>query len=439
MNPGIHPAVEEWLPTLLETTSDFAVIVLERDGTIVSWLGASQRIFGYGANEVLGADFALLFTPEDRARGLDKQERALASTAGRSEDDRWHLRKDGSLFWGSGVLEAVHDRSGSIVALCKVLRDRTDVRSQLDTFQNRLAAKDEELSRRIHALISVGHELRNLLAPMKNAAAVLARSNDPTVKVRSVDVLHRQLAAMAKLVDDLSDSVHAATRVTGLHIEAINVQVALQRAAEDLQPLAAQREQELVLTLPDVPLTIDADPVRLNQMLANLLSNASKFTPAGGWISLSATLEADMVVVRVEDNGAGISGELLPTIFDLFTRDESTAMPSGLGVGLAVVKNLATLHGGSIEARCPGPGQGQRVRPQDCPRAAPESDQPADSEARWRTALLRTRTVAKRTLRWLPPFSARQTCRFGAGPKLVRRTAPPAQERHPDHTFRASL
>jgi signal transduction histidine kinase len=132
----------------------------------------------------------------------------------------------------------------------------------------------------------------------------------------------------------------------------------MQLAADGIRTSSEQQHQELVVTVPSVPITIQADPSRLQQMLLNLLSNASKYTPPGGHIHLTVTVEASEAVIRVTDDGAGISHEVLPHIFELFTRGEPAGEVHGLGVGLAVVKELATLHGGGVEARSPGRGKG---------------------------------------------------------------------------------
>jgi signal transduction histidine kinase len=145
---------------------------------------------------------------------------------------------------------------------------------------------------------------------------------------------------------------------TRLQLEAVVVQDALEAAAGSIRPVVEQKDQELVVTLSPVPFLIEADPSRLHQMLLNLLGNASKFTARGGHIYLGATVETDMAVIRVRDDGIGIPPDMLPHIFDLFTREETREWTPGLGVGLAVVKELATLHGGSVEVRSPGTGKG---------------------------------------------------------------------------------
>jgi PAS domain S-box-containing protein len=357
-HPPIDAPIGEWLAELLGTTSEHAVVFLDPEGRVVAWLGAAERLFGYTPDEAMGMPFDRVFVPEDRSLGLHRQEMVVAAASGRSEDDRWHVRKDGSRFWANGLLEVVRKPDGAVAAFCKVLRDRTDVRTQLEALHNRVAALSEQHTRRTHFLIALGHELRNPMAPLVASVAALKRSDDPEVKRRCCATLERQLAVLTRLLDDLSVATHAALGKARLETEPLNLQEALEYAAAGIAPTAAQQGQQLQLLLPPVPFEIEADPARLQQMLANLLGNAVKFTPPGGHIVLSASVEGGMAVIRVEDDGLGIPHEVLPHIFELFTRNDSRDAPEGLGVGLAVVDELARLHGGGVDARSPGTGKG---------------------------------------------------------------------------------
>jgi PAS domain S-box-containing protein len=358
MASSAKTAAGDWLAFLLGTASDNAIVVLDPAGTIVEWVGGAERRFGYSKEEAVGLDFGVLFTSEDRKQGLDRQEMAVAAATGRSEDDRWHVRKDGSRFWGSGLLEAVRESDGSVSAYCKVLRDRTDVRARLDALQNRLAAREGDDLQRTKSLISIGHELRNSLGSLQNATSVLSVSPDELTRSRCLSLLQRQLASVEVLLQDLESSV-ATVELPRLRVQAVVVQEALELAESSVRQSIEQRRQALVVTVPDVPFSIQADPSRLQQMLLNLLANASKYTPPGGHIHMTATIEGIDAIIRITDDGIGISHEALPRIFDLLTRgDQPTPEVPGKGVGLAVVKELATSHGGGVEARSPGQGKG---------------------------------------------------------------------------------
>lgn len=349
--------VGDWRAHLLSTSSANAVVVLDAAGTVVDWLGGAELHFGYSRDEALGMDFGALFTPEDRERGLDRQEIAVATASSRSEDDRWHVRKDGSCFWGSGVLEAVREPDGAVSAYCKIVRDRTDLRLQVSTLQNRIAARERDDAERTNALASLGHELRNSLGSLVNATSALSASADDALRSRTLALLRRQLSVMEVLLEDLEASASGAERPP-LKLQEVVVHEAIELAASSIAESVQGRRQELVVSVPDVPFSVRADPSRLQQMLLNLLGNASKYTPPGGHIHLTATIEGEEAVIRVADDGAGISPEALSRIFDLLARGDPSPEVAGKGIGLAVVKELASLHGGGVEARSPGRGKG---------------------------------------------------------------------------------
>jgi PAS domain S-box-containing protein len=356
--PTDAATVNAWLRSLLKSTREFALVLLSADGGIAAWLGASELMFGYTEDEAVGMPFAALFTEEDVARGLDKQERDLALSGGRSEDDRWHVRKDGTRFWGSGVLEAVRDDAGNIVALAKTVRDRTDVRVQVETLQNRLTEAERINAARLRFLTSVAHEVRNQVNPVSNMLALLAREPNRPGGEKMLATMHDKVVVIARLMDDLAQASKGEVLRPQVAFRPVALHDAVRAAADFMRPEVERRHQSLRVTLPDVAISIDADPVRLDQMLVNLLGNACKFTHDGGEIQLSATVEVDMAAIRVEDNGAGIEPDVLPRIFELFTRESRDGAPDGLGVGLAVVKQLAMLHSGFIDGRSPGRGNG---------------------------------------------------------------------------------
>ena len=359
MQDATNPtAVDEWLHSLHGATREFASIFMTPAGEICGWAGAAQLLFGYGVQEAVGMPFARLFTPEDAQLGLDRQERELALTGGRSEDDRWHVRKDGTRFWGSGVMESVCNAAGETVVLAKTVRDRTDIRVQVTTLQNRLAESERLHVERMQFMAALAHEFRNQLAPVANSVALMTHRPDQPLPLKAMATMRDKLQVMARLMDDLAEASQESISRPRLAFAPVDVQAAVRRAADSASADVARRGQELHITLPEAPIVIEADPSRLDQMLVNLLSNASKFTPAGGKIQFSATVEEDMAAIRVEDDGVGIAPDVLPRIFELFTRESRDDAPDGMGVGLAVVKQLATLHGGFIEGRSPGRGNG---------------------------------------------------------------------------------
>ena len=359
MNSGLSPQGKDWASAVLASSRDHAVVFIDVRARIVGWQGAAEMLFGYASEEIVGQDQEILFVPEDRALGMPAQELEGARVSGRSEDDRWHQRKDGSRFWGNGVMERVPGPDGRPAGYCKILRDRTDVRTRMELLRNTLHARMAEHDSAVNFLMTLGHELRNAVAPVLYAASMLEHANDPAARADATDIIKRQATTMKRLLDDWLADVRTGTQRLRIEIEEVELGRAVSAAVEGIRPRADEHRLHLRLVLPPVPITFEADPSRLQQMLSNLLSNAVKYTPSGGHVDVNVSVEGEMAVIRVLDDGSGISSEVLPRVFELFTREVSTPTgPEGLGIGLAAVKQLAELHGGTIDVRSPGRGLG---------------------------------------------------------------------------------
>jgi two-component system CheB/CheR fusion protein len=215
-------------------------------------------------------------------------------------------------------------------------------------------------------LALLAHELRNPLAPLRNALNLLeAPGVEKAAVLHARDIMHRQIRNMVRLIDDLLDVSRITRGKVLLRREPIELAPLLERAAEGVQHAIEARGQELTLALPSEPIYVDADPTRMEQIFGNLLHNASKYTPPGGHIELaaervSAAPAPGEIVVRVRDDGIGIDPEVLPRVFDLFVQAQRSLDRSqgGLGIGLTLVKSLVELHGGTVEAKSRGLGQG---------------------------------------------------------------------------------
>ena len=210
-------------------------------------------------------------------------------------------------------------------------------------------------------LAMLAHELRNPLAPLRNALHILqAPPADPAVVARTVQIMNRQVQHMIRLVDDLLDVARIVRGKIELRKEPVDIAAVFKRAIETAQPLIDAQAHQLTVSLPDEPVWLEADPVRLAQVIANLLNNAAKYTEPGGSISLTAEREGSELLVGVRDTGMGIAPELLHDIFELFTQAERSIERSqgGLGIGLTLVRRLVEMHGGSIHAFSEGAGQG---------------------------------------------------------------------------------
>lgn len=349
----------EFLEAALQQVTDFAFLLLDEGGRVVAWLGGAQRILGYSAEEMVGTSLARIFTEDDLQHGFDKYELEVARSCGRAEDERWHVRKDGVRIWATGSVSAIHAH-GRLLGFVKILRDRTDLRSKMDTMDNNLASLRASRAETNVILRTLGHELRNPLAPLANAARILERTCTDARSAQAVQIVARQLAVLQRLTDDLLEASRVESGKVHLQPQLLDLRQLAAEATDSLQAAALAKGLRLQALLPDGPVLVQADPQRLQQVILNLLGNALKYTLAGGTVWVKTVLEDREAVLRVEDTGIGIAPEMLHRIFELFTQDVEAErlVPGGLGVGLALVRNFVELHGGTVQARSNGRGRG---------------------------------------------------------------------------------
>ena len=356
----IDPAISRLLRLYLEQTTDHAVIAMDPQGKLIGWLGAAQQIFGFAPHEALGRASALIFTPEDIENRFDQYELAVARRMSSSEDDRWHVRKDGTRIWASGSVQAVKDESGNLLGYVKVIRDKTDVRTQIESLENEAQALKNSRERTQRFLSTLGHELRNPLAPLQTAAHIAQKlSTDPRVE-KAVQIMLQQVGVLTRLAEDLMEVSRVGAGKMKLDLKTMDLREPLNEAVFAMRQTASEKDVKLESVLPDIALDVALDRERFQRVILNLLSNAIKYTPAGGSVWVKASQQGTDVLFRVEDTGMGIAPEVLPRIFDLFTQESQAAdlVPGGLGIGLTIVKEIVELHGGNVQARSAGAGKG---------------------------------------------------------------------------------
>jgi signal transduction histidine kinase/CheY-like chemotaxis protein len=218
--------------------------------------------------------------------------------------------------------------------------------------------------RKDNFLATLAHELRNPLAPIRTGVQILRKVETGPRAQDVLPMIERQLQHLTRLLDDLLDVSRINHGKISLHLECVDLRDCVHAAVEASRGQIEQMRHRFALSMPAQPIWVDADPVRLAQVLSNLLNNAAKYTPAGGHVALETTQRDGMAEIAVSDNGVGIPAERLSTVFDMFTQLEGTAPHSqaGLGIGLSLVKGLVGLHKGSIEVRSQGAGQGSEFR-----------------------------------------------------------------------------
>jgi PAS domain S-box-containing protein len=358
MDSPLLPA-ETLLSLSLQQVKEHAIVLMDAQGNIVAWLAGAEALFGYNSGEMTGQPLDRLFTPEDRAMGTASHELAIARATGIGENDRWLMRKDGSRIWVGGATSALRDEDGAIQGFCKIMRDRTDLKVHIDSLEHRAHACADALERTKVFIATLAHELRNPLGALSNGLEVLRLTAGGSEQVRrALDIYGRQLGAMKRLLDDVMDTARAEKGKLELKMETADVNDLMNAAAGVCRLEALNKQQHLEILAFPTPLLVRADPDRMQQVLVNLLHNAVKYTFQGGRIWIKATTEGDEAVVRVLDTGIGMSEEALPRVFEVFTQEGPQGQSPGLGLGLALVRQLVELHGGSVQARSGGRNKG---------------------------------------------------------------------------------
>jgi PAS domain S-box-containing protein len=345
---------------LFQTAQDGILILDAKTGEIIDANAFMSRLLGQELNELLGKELWEIGLFGDIAANKAAFEELKANGYCRYE----HLpvqNRDGKTTQVEFVSN-VYREGRRMVAQCNV-RDIT-ARVELEQRIKQQTADLADQSRRKDEFLAVlSHELRNPLAPICSAIPLLSPpegSSETSIQKQARAIIERQVAQLTRLISDLLQVSRVATGQIRLQREVIDMNQIVGHALQTADPLIERRRHEVSMTLPTEPVWVDADATRLEEVVVNLLGNASKFTDEGGRIFVSVELREDQVLLRVRDSGIGIEPEILPHIFDLFTQADRSLDRSqgGLGIGLSLVRRLVELHGGAVEAHSAGVGQG---------------------------------------------------------------------------------
>jgi PAS domain S-box-containing protein len=333
-------------------SSDDAIIGMTLEGVVTSWNGGAARLLGYSSGEIVGQAITRTVPPKLR----EAEAAALAQVARGAQVNHYEtvrLAKDGAALPVSVRLSPILDRAGRIVGISKIARDITERKRVEEALRLADQRKDAFLA-------TLAHELRNPLTPIRYATRLLEPGVPAQMASDARKMIDRQLAQMAHLLDDLLDVSRVTRGVLEIRRDQLDLREILESAVASAKPLADAAQQGMAVSVPAEPLSVSGDAVRLTQILGNLLHNATKYTPAGGHIAVTAACEGEEVMVGVRDDGVGIAPEALPTIFELFVQLEApgTRSAGGLGIGLSLARDLVKLHGGRIEAHSAGSGLG---------------------------------------------------------------------------------
>jgi PAS domain S-box-containing protein len=360
---------KEILRLFVETVADYAIFTVDTDNRISTWNTGAERLLGWCESEAIGRAADVVFTPEDRAAGAPEQEFQTAAEKGAAADERIHIRKDGSRFWASGTLMAIRDGNGTNRGFAKIMRDNTERRRAQEDLERALCESEahraaaENANRAKDEFIStVSHELRTPLNNIRLWTRMVSSGKlAPEDLAEAIRVIERAAVAQQQLIDDLLDVSRVESGKLRLAVRPVCLIDVIRAAATAVQPMLESRDVRIEQSLSDEIGVVNADPERIEQVVWNLLANAIKFTPDGGSIRITARrADNNDVEIRVVDTGVGITSDFLPHVFERFRQAEgvTTRTHGGLGLGLAIVRQLVELHGGTIRAASDGTGRG---------------------------------------------------------------------------------
>ncbi|HZI61773.1 MAG TPA: PAS domain S-box protein [Pyrinomonadaceae bacterium] len=357
------------LASIVESSDD-AIISKDLNGIVSSWNRGAERVFGYKADEVIGKSITILIPDE-----LYDEEEAILNRirSGRSVDhyETVRQRKDGTLINISLTISPIRDESGRVIGASKIARDITDEKRALEEKarlleREQVAREEAETANRLkdEFLATLSHELRNPLNVVIGYSEILRRSDDVNSQFvnRAAEVIRRNALAQSQLVSDLLDLSRLQMGKLAINQQPVSLLTILTDALETVKAEVHAKQITIKLNASQDPFMVDGDPVRLGQIAWNLLNNAVKFTGPGGAITISLEHQGTGAEIVVEDTGQGIAPEFLPCVFEIFRQGDasSSRRQGGLGIGLALVKQLAELHGGMVRAESEGVGRGAK-------------------------------------------------------------------------------
>lgn len=350
---------------MVESIQDYAMFMVDLKGNISSWNRGAERLTGYTEEEILGKPFSILYPRNALSDDHAIYELTMAREYGYHEEEGLRVRKDGSVYHAQIVIWPVEDKAGEIVSFAKITRDITERKKAEQALKESEANLHESARRKDEYLAMLAHELRNPLAPIRNSTVLLRRlSSSEGPLVDAVNVIDRQVAHMTRLIDDLLDVARISRGKIELRRETFELGELIKHTTNDFKIAFSDKGVNLRIDIPESPAWLYADRTRIAQAIGNLLHNALKFTPYKGEVFVSLREQQrdkkTLGIISVKDNGIGIDPTLLEQLFEPFVQGNQDLARSkgGLGLGLALIKGFANLHGGTAYARSEGPGHG---------------------------------------------------------------------------------
>ena len=346
---------------VVDGLSGYGVILLDVDGSIRDWNQAASLIFGYVRAEMIGRHISAIYTPEDRAAGVVRDDFEAATARGSVVDARWLVRADGTRLRAEGALTVLRDEDGEVSGFCKLLRDVT---TTFESAAALLQAKEEaERANRAkdRFLAVLSHELRTPLLPIAAAAQTLQKNVAvPPELSELLPMIRRNVLLEARLIEDLLDLTAISAGKLSLRRAPVDMRKIIDVVVEMVQETVDEKQIELTVHWDASRGIVDGDAARLQQVLWNLVRNAVKFTPAGGHIRIAVDDDGGRLRLRCVDDGIGIDESAIGAIFSAFEQanGDIARQFGGLGLGLAIAQGLVLQHGGDLCVSSDGPGRG---------------------------------------------------------------------------------
>ncbi|HZP60046.1 MAG TPA: ATP-binding protein, partial [Opitutaceae bacterium] len=380
---GMSRQSQEHYRLILDEMKEYAVMMLDRHGRISTWTKAAEHIYGYSADEIVGRDMALLFPRDECEANVPAKKLETARKTGSVSGDGWRVRKDGSRFWATGIVSALYDDRGGLYGYVKVTRDNTEKKKAEEAVEKAKEAAEAATEAKNQFLANVAHELRTPPAAVYLQATLLEKEglNSPERLREGLAVIKRSAEEQKKLIEDLVDTARISAGKLRLEMKTFALDEVARGAVDTITPEAKYKGVTVEHTISPSVGRVRADPHRLHQILRNLLDNAVKFTPKGGYVHLKISRRGTGVEIKVTDTGIGIEKDFLPAVFDRFGQAEPSGIHAGgLGLGLAITKELVMLHGGTIAVHSAGPGKGATFTvalPLPAMNGPPDEDEPS--------------------------------------------------------------
>ncbi|WP_340121210.1 PAS domain S-box protein, partial [Methylobacter svalbardensis] len=343
---------EESFRLMVESVTDYAIVMLDPEGRVVSWNAGAERIHGYSTEDIVGWHFSRFYLEEDVINGKSQRDLEAVIANSRFEDEGWRVRKDGSSFWANVVYTAIRDQLGNLRGFAKLTRDLTERMQVEATLIDAKSTAEKANLAKSDFLSSMSHELRSPLNAILGFAQLMESDSPPPTPSQKASI--KQILQggwyLLELINEILDLAVIESGRLSLSLEPVSLAEVMLECQAMIEPQAKKRGIQMTFPQFNIPYFVNADRTRVKQVLINLLSNAIKYNQAGGSVVVTCTASApERIRISVTDTGAGLPAEKLAQLFQPFNRlGQETSVEEGTGIGLVVTKRLVELMGGII-------------------------------------------------------------------------------------------